>query len=290
MPRRLKQPQYKRFRFSKRIKHDGPKLSSGWKLFRGSLELLKQNWRLFGGVLLVYGLLTILFVRGFASTVNLNGVDSSNSFSVFSSLIGTSGGGGSQSSSVYQTILLVITSLALIWALRQVSDGNTQAIKVKDTFYKSMTPLVPFILVLAVITLQLLPMALGASIYGLVVNNGLAVSALERAIWFAVFLLFATWTLYMLSSSIFAAYIVTLPGMTPRRALKSAKKLVMYRRWTLVRKILFLPIIIMIAMAVVTIPVIMVFAPAAEWVAFALGIITLAVVHAYFYGLYKEML
>lgn len=289
MSRRLKQPQYKRFRYSKRIKHEGPKLSSGWKLFRGSLVILKQNWRLFGGILLVYGLLTIVFVSGLASNAE-PGADSSNSFSTFGSLIGTSGQGSSQSSSVYQMILLVVTSLALIWSLRQLSDGETKTVKVKEAFYKSTTPLVPFVLVLAVITLQLLPLAIGASIYGLVVNNGLAVTAAERVLWFAVFALFATWTVYMLSSSIFATYIVTLPGMTPRKALRSAKKLVMYRRWTLVRKIMFLPLAIFIAMGLITLPVIVVFAPAAEWVIFVLGVFALAVTHTYFYSLYKEML
>lgn len=289
MARQLKQPQYKRFRYNKRIKHNGPKLSGAWKLLINSIKLIKRNWKLFGGVILVYGLLNLLFVRGFSSAVDWAALEGSDSITTFNTLV--SSDGASQVAGVYQTILMLVGSLALIWLLRQLTDDTKdKAIRIRDAFYKGMYPLVPFLLVLGVITLQLLPLAIGASIYSLIVGNGLAVSAIEKAIWFSVFILFAVWTLYLLSSSIFAAYIVTLPNMTPMKALRSAKKLVQHRRWALVRKILFLPVAIFIILGVVMVPIIAIAPPLAEWVLFGLNMIFLAVVHTYFYSLYREML
>ena len=78
--------------------------------------------------------------------------------------------------------------------------------------------------------------------------------------------------------------------MTPMKALRSAKKLVQHRRWALVRKILFLPVAIFIILGVVMVPIIAIAPPLAEWVLFGLNMIFLAVVHTYFYSLYREML
>ncbi len=53
-----------------------------------------------------------------------------------------------------------------------------------------------------------------------------------------IFFLLAMLTLIYVKSSLFALYIVTLPDMTPMKALRSARELARYRRWTVLRKIL----------------------------------------------------
>ena len=94
----------------------------------------------------------------------------------------------------------------------------------------------------------------------------------------------------MITASIFAMYIVTLPDMTPIKALKSARGLVQYRRWEVMRKLLFLPIITVIIGVILLVPIVMFLTPVAEpvFLVFSSSLIVLA--HAYVYGLYKELL
>lgn len=301
-PRKRKQLEYTRFRYSKRIKHPGPRLSSGWRLFWRSFRPLIQNWRLFGGILLVYTVLTIVFVRGFSSTSHLielktalDGVFSgtggqlSTGVTLFGVLLG-SNAGTSQVATVYQTMLGILVSLSLIWSLRQVHAEQKKRTTIKDAFYKSTHPLIPFLLVILFIGVQLIPFLLGATIYSIVASNGLAVGLWEQIAWAAVFFLLALWSLYMLASSLFAVIIVTLPGMTPVKALRSARKLVRYRRWTVLRKLIFLPFIILLVLAVIMLPLILWATVLAEWSYFVLSLVALVVVLSYMYTLYRELL
>jgi hypothetical protein len=94
----------------------------------------------------------------------------------------------------------------------------------------------------------------------------------------------------MVSSSIFALYIVTLPDVTPMQALRSARELVRYRRWSIARKVLFLPVSLLVIAAVIMVPVILLVTPASEWVFFILSMLSIAVIHSYMYSLYRELL
>lgn len=93
----------------------------------------------------------------------------------------------------------------------------------RDSYYKGMYPLVPFMLVLLVIGLQLIPLVFGNLIYSSVLQNGLAITVIEKVIWLFLFLMLALLSGYMMISSLFSLYIVTLPDMTPLRALRSAR-------------------------------------------------------------------
>jgi hypothetical protein len=300
-PRRLKQPKYKTLRLTKRIKHPGPKLPGSVQIFKKSIKVLKDHWKLFFGVTIVYGLLTVILVRGVAGGLDLGTLKTSlqDSFNgsfasvstaaaLFSYMVGSAGSSSTPTGGVYQTLLIIIMSLAVIWALRQVLAGSK--LRVRDTFYKGTYPLIPFILVLLVIGLQLIPLLLGSWVYGTVISNGIAVTSLEKLLWALFFFLLAVFSLYMICSSLFALYIVTLPDMTPMKALRSARQLVLYRRWTVLRKILFLPFAILLLAAVIMFPLIIFATPLAEWVFFALSMFVLVVVHSYMYTLYRELL
>ncbi len=299
--RRLKTPKYQSFRVSRRIKNPHPKLPSGIKLFITSWKAIKSNWRLFIGISLVYGLLTLVLVRGLSSGTNIQDLKDalSDTFSgsfgglttsavLFSYLIGSTNDSPTPAGGVYQTILLLITSLASIWALRQILAGNK--IKAKDAFYKGLYPLAPFMLVLLTIGLQLIPLLLGSWIYGTVIANGIAVSVLEKVMWGALFFSTATLSFYMICSSIFALYIVTLPDMTPLKALRSARQLVLHRRWVVLRKVLFLPLILLVLAALIFMPLVIVWAAGVEWIFFAMSMFLVIIIHSYMYNLYRALL
>ena len=295
--RRVKQGKYKSFRLEKKVKRvirtDVP---SAYRLLRSTAGVLKRNWKLFIGITAIYGLLTIVLVRGFGSSsdlanikASLKGVNSlASSATLFSYMLGTSGSSSSAAGGTYQTILLIITSLVTIWALRQVMAGKT--IRIRDAFYKGTYPLVQFTLVLLVIGVQLIPMLFGSWLYATVIGNGIATNPLEKIIWAILFFLLAILSLYMISSSLFALYIVTLPNMTPMKALRSARELVRFRRWMVLRKIVFLPAALFLLALIVMIPIILIATILAQWVFFMLSILVLIVVNTYMYLLYRALL
>ncbi|MDB5164799.1 MAG: hypothetical protein JWL89_425, partial [Candidatus Saccharibacteria bacterium] len=210
------------------------------------------------------------------------------SLSVFVVLVGSAGNKSDQTAGAYQLFLALIGSLAIIWALRQAVAGNV--LRIRDAYYRGMYPLVPFILVLAVVGLQLLPLLIGSVVYSAAISGGLATIAAEKLAWGLFYGALALLSLYMVSSSLFALYIVTLPDMTPLKALRSARELVRYRRWTVLRKVLALPVVLLLIAAVVMLPIIILLTPLAQWVFFLLTMFALLGVHSYMYTLYRELL
>lgn len=277
------------------------KLPSAWRLTESAARTLWQYKELFAGITLVYGLLNLVLVQGLASSTDVGSLKSqlsqaahghfgslASGLSIFVVLVGGAGNSSSQTGGAYQLFLALIASLAIIWALRQVLAGAS--LRVRDAYYRGVYPMVPFILVLLVIGLQLLPLIIGSLLYGIVTTNGIAIHFVEKLVFVLLYALLALWSLYMISSSVFALYIVTLPDMTPVKALRSARELVRRRRWVVLRKVLWLPVLLFIVAAVVMLPIIIWLTPLAQWIFFLLTMFALAAVHAYMYTLYRELL
>ncbi len=298
--RRIKSKPPGRFSIHKKIKHP-VKLPSIFRIIRLTALTIWEHRGLFIGLTIVYGLLNLVLVQGLASHTDINALKSQldkvssgglssifSGLSVFTVLLGSAGNGSSQTAGAYQLFLDLIVSLAIIWSLRQVMAGHN--ISVKDAYYRGMYPLIPFVLVLIVIGIQLIPLLIGSLLYSTVINNGIAIAFIEKFIFILIFAVLALTSLYLISSSLFALYIVTLPDMTPIKALKSARKLVRYRRWTVLRKILALPVILVIVAAIIMLPIILIITPVAQWVFFLLTMFALVAVHSYMYILYRELL
>lgn len=271
-------------------------------VFIQSIQHLYRHKKLFAGILLTYGLLYVLFVKGIGANFQLGNLKDNlkESFNekvsginagiaLYGLLLGTAGTSTNEAGGTYQTILLVIVSLALIWALR-TTYGKDLKPRIRDSFYKGMYPLVPFLLVMLVIVVQLVPALITATIFTIVQNNGLAVGLFQNVLMYALLLAGLVWSFYMLSSSLFAMYIVTLPDTGPRAALKSARKLTHYRRWILLRKIFFLPVVLLLISAIVLIPLIILVPVLAEITFLLFTITILGVIHSYYYSLYRSLL
>ncbi len=303
--RQVAAPAYKSFRMSKRIRHERPHITGSFRLFKRAITTLLKRKRLFIGLTLTYLVLTIVLVKGLGvgsniaelkeTLVSLFGGSLSKlitTATLFGTLLSNAGSVSSEQAGSYQTVLLITTSLAIIWALRQTLSPDMKKVKLTalDAFYKGLYPLVPFLLVLLVIGLQLLPAVLANFLYTVVFGGGLAVTIVEKLLWSLILILIITLSLYMITSSIFALYIVTLPDMRPMQALRSARELVRNRRWTIVRKLLFLPVALLLISAAITIPIILLSPMIAEWVFFVLSMLGLVVLHSYLYALYRELL
>lgn len=295
--KKLKLPINKRPKPAKRSK----KLPNAWRLTRIATGILWQNKGLFIGITLVYGFLNAILAKGLSGGTDLselkNALDQiatghfgglSSSLTIFAVLVGSAGNTSSATGGAYQLFLALIASLALIWAFRQVLAGSS--VRIRDAYYRGMYPLVPFILVLLVVSLQLLPLVIGSTIYSVVIGSGLAPNLPEQLAWLLFYGFLASISLYLVSSSLFAIYIAALPDMTPMKALRSARELVRYRRWAVLRKILCLPIILLATAAVIMLPIIIWLTPLAQWVFFLLTMFSLTATHAYMYSLYRELL
>lgn len=302
-PRRLYLPKrvwYKplSWRFSP-PKPDYKPLPKARILFAHALRQMWGNKKLFIGIVSIYGVLNLVLVRSVAGSSDLTALKDTldsvlhgvggkiaSSAASFGYLLATSG--SAQVSGLYQYVLVLICSLAFIWALRQTFAKHT--VRVRDAFYSGMYPLIPFILVAFIIAIQLLPLIGSGALYNLVVANGIAIGFWEKTLFFIFFVLMAFWSLRMITASIFAGYIVTLPDMTPMQAVREAKQLVYGRRLLLWRKLIFLPIILLLLSAVLELPCILFATSLAPWLFFVISMVALPVTHGYMYNLYREML
>lgn len=298
--RKLEQPKYATFKLHKRIKHP-EKIPSGFIIFVRSIQHIFRYKKLFLGILCVYTILSLVFVTGLFANSQFTSVKqvldgTFNGFSgelatgvaLFSLLVSGGVSASSEAGGVYQILLMMLMSLTVIWVLRQTHAKQKVAFKL--AFYKSTFPLVPFLLVLIVIGLQFLPLLAGTTVYSVVLSQGLAITFLEKFLWGLIVGCLGLLTLYMVSSSIFALYIVTLPGVYPMKSLRSARELVRHRRWAIMRKVVFLPLILFVGAAVIMFPVLLFITPIAQWVFLTISIFGVMITHTYMYKLYRELL
>ena len=300
--RTRKVAKYKSFRMTKRIPHPAGPLPKVRYLFKKTRRLLWQNRTSLLFVVIIYAVLNFVLVRSFTSPLNIADVKNTLSQSIgasangilgttaiFSQLLNSSSGAAtSETAGVYQTILLITVSLALIWIFRQSAAGNKTSARI--AFYRGMYALVPFLLVVMVMALQLIPAFIGGFVFSTVSSGGIAVSGLEQALWALFLVSTIVLSLYMLCSSLFALYIVTLPDMTPMVALRSARQLVLSRRLNVLRKLIVLPVFILLVLIILVVPAIYFLPVIAPWLYFVLTLVGLVLLHAYLFTIYRELL
>lgn len=300
--RAKKKPQYKSFRVAKKIKPPVQKnLSPVPKLLKETAQHMWQYKKLFFGIIAIFIFLNLVFVKGLSSTVDitdlrtqLNETLGFNGFELNAALFGAAIGSGAAASSpdagIYQSIIFVLIFLALVWAFRQTGTSPKKPPKIRQAFYESTSSLIPFILVMCVVALQMLPLLAGLTMYSIVQSNGLAVTGLEEFLWLVLTLLLALLSVYMISSSYFAMMIATLPEKRPIEALRNARKVVAFRRWLLVRKFLAMIFIVSLTFAVVLYLTVAVIPWFAEWMVLLLSSYIFALIIGSGYKLYRELL
>jgi hypothetical protein len=123
-----------------------------------SIYIVRKHKKVFGGIFLVYLLFTLVLASPFGPNTNVSEMkqqfmDVTNSDSlqldtgvtIFGILLSSFGGSQTEGGTAYQTIFLILTSLAVIWVLRQaLAEKMTTT---REAFYNGLYPLAPFILV-----------------------------------------------------------------------------------------------------------------------------------------------
>lgn len=303
-PRVRKVPSHRSFHLSKKKFQHPTILPSPLSLIKSSAKLIWSNKKLFAGIAGIQILLTYIFVQGFSSGIGVDELrqniqeivgDSSGitgqtvtALALFSYLVSSTSKSAAEAAGLYQLFLGIIISLAVIWGVRQLLANDRPTLR--DVFYRGMYPLIPFICVLFVIGLQLIPALAGSLLYTSVFGNGLAVTPLEQVLWLIIIGLLVVLSVYMIMSSVFALYIVTLPDMTPIRALRSARQLVLHRRVSVFARLVSLPLVLLLIAMIVFIPLLIVFAPVAQplFIVFSAGAFIFT--HVYMCFLYRSLL
>lgn len=303
--RKKQLPKYQSFRLQQKIKIKSYKpLPSAWKLWKASLQMFWKHRRTIGLFLFVYAILYVIFVRGLSGGLELGELrktleESSitgvlASVTLFGVLVSDSSSTTTETASIYQGLLLVVGSLAFIWLLRQLSGDKPVRVRIRDTYYRGMQPLVPFLTVLFIIALEFLPFSIGGYILNVVLANSLTGSGSELFGIYVISLLLVVLSLYLVSGSIAALYIVTLPGMEPIKALRASHELLRVHRWSVTRKFVLLVLFLLGAGLLIFIPLLLVIPSPLTWINeylfFAGSVSGFAVFHIYMYNLYKSLL
>lgn len=156
---------------------------------------------------------------------------------------------------IYAVIIGLLTWLTTVWLLRAILAGHKP--RMRDGLYNSGAPIVPTFLVATVVIVQLLPFALAIFAYNSAVVSGLLDGGVEAMAFWAVAGLLVILSLYWLTSTLFALVVVTLPGMYPMQALRTAGDLVIGRRLRILLRLLWMAFIVIVHWVVIVIPIIL---------------------------------
>lgn len=301
-PRRFTPASFKSRRKRKRAeKHIARnRLAGSFTILGRSIMVIRNNWEIFGGLFVLFLFLNTLLTAGSLLQANLEGAKQElqvtapevgkldTGLALFETLFSRSVGVATGIGGPYQTILIVLFSLAFVWALRQLSLGTK--FRVRDALYNASYPLVQVLLVLLMMLVHMLPLVAAAFLVNVLLLGGVVFVGWQQALVGLLCLLLVAWSLYLLAASVFALYITTLPGMTPLKSLRSAKEIVKYRRAVILRKLFFLPLILLLVIASIAVPL-AIFIPTVATIVFYLwAVACLPIVHAYMYTLYRELI
>jgi hypothetical protein len=212
-------------------------------------------------------------------------------------------GGMSQSLSdvqqVYAGIIILLTWLTSVWLLRNILAGHK--VKIRDGLYSSGAPILSTLMVAMLLVIQLLPFALALIGYSAASASGLLSGGVESMLFWVAAALLTMLSLYWMTSTVFALVIVTIPGMYPYQAIKTAGDLVIGRRLKILLRFLWMALIVAIAWAVIMIPIILLdswaknawsainWIPTIPAILTALSALTVVWVSSYVYLLYRKV-
>lgn len=204
-----------------------------------------------------------------------------------------------EAQSVLGGLVVFFTWLATVWALRNVLADRV--VKVREAIYSSGSPVISTVIVAFVLVLQLLPIAIAILIYNAALYSGFVAGGVEEMLLWLVLMLLGVMSLYWITSTIIALVVVTLPGMYPFQAIRTAGDLVIGRRLRVLLRLLWGMILTAIIWFVIVIPIILLDAwaksawSAIEWIPTVpvailfMSSVTIVWLAAYVYLLYRKV-
>jgi hypothetical protein len=313
----LKSRPHRSFRRTLRRDYDRPLNLPGYWAFTAYVrKTLWANRKTFILLAVVYAVLTV-FMVGIASqdtyTTVLNTLNTTGGSALGSGwgvvgkaslLFATAMTGGlsqtlSDAQQIYAGLIMLLTWLTTVWLLRNILAGHK--VKLRDGLYSAGSPILATFMVTLLLLIQLLPLALALIGYYAASASGLLAGGVEAMLFWIAAGLLVMLSLYWMTSTFFALVIVTLPGMYPFQAIKTAGDLVIGRRLRILLRLLWMAIGIVVVWALVMIPIIMLdswlkgiwsaisWVPTVPFTLLALSSLTTVWVSSYIYLLYRKV-
>lgn len=282
--------------------------NAAWSLQTDSWCFIRQHKRILLGLGLLYALLGYFLVGGISQVDYVAFKDATTQVidgdvgalgqagSLFlSALTGNLSSPPSDVQQFLSTALIIFFWLAVVWASRMLTANKE--IRLRDAMYNSGAPIIPTLILLMVIAVQLIPGALGVFAYATALNGGWLNGGVESMTFAVGAVLLCLLSAYFVVSSLTALIVVTLPATYPWQALRTARGLVINRRWGTVLRVLALAVYVVIIWGIVLVPVFLL----DNWLRFdwlplvpvavqALIGFTLVYTSVYVYKLYRSLL
>ena len=279
-------------------KNKSSKLPSAITLISESLKFIYKNRKILAGVTAIYAILYLIFIRA-GSKFDINGTsqlvsDSLGDNAILNktvltgTLISSGGGSGTSTTGLYSFILLIVGTLAFIWTIRHLTAGKT--FHIRDAYYKGMYPIIPFTIIIFIISLELIPFVVGGFLYSTAEMNSLISTLAERLFFISLWLVFSSLSAYWLANSLIALYAVTLPDIYPIEALRSTKEVIKGRRWNVLSRILLLILFMAIVSMCILLIAVSLIPVAAVYIYDILMIAGLLFVNVYMFKLYRSLI
>lgn len=159
------------------------------------------------------------------------------------------------SQQIFAVIIFLMAWLTCVWLLRNIMANRK--VKLRDGIYNAGSPIISTFLVALLLLVQLLPLAIAIVGYGAAATTGLLDNGVEAMLFWAAAGLMAVLSIYLMTSSVFALIIITLPGMYPMAAIKAAGDLVIGRRVRIIARFLWMLLCVLFGWALIMIPMIL---------------------------------
>jgi hypothetical protein len=251
------------------------KLPGYWSFSLSVNSVLWKNKKLFSSVLLIYIVLTVLLIsfasedsymqlrdaldnagdgafNGFWGELNKAGLLlAAGAAGAFNSAKLELGGQGQ----IYTVLIGLLIWLTTVWLLRAILSGGHP--RMRDGIYQAGAPIVSTIVVGAVLLAQLLPIVGAIYAYNAAIVSGLLDGGIEAMLFWAVASLLVLISLYWVTATLIALVVVTLPGVYPVQALRTAGDLVIGRRVRILLRLLWMAGMVIFAWILIMIPIIL---------------------------------
>jgi len=171
---------------------------------------------------------------------------------------------------IFSVLIFLLIWLTTVWLLRNILAGHR--VRLRDGLYNSGAPLFSTMLVALLIAVQLIPVLIAVIGYGAAVSSGLLEGGVAAMMFWLCAGLLVVLSLYWITSTLFAMIIVTLPGMYPYKAIRTAGDIMQGRRIKLLLRWIWMILSVLVAGIVVMIPIILLdmglkhLVPALDWV------------------------
>lgn len=189
---------------------------------------------------------------------------------LFSLTTSNLGGELTEAQQIFALLLLLLVWLTTVWLLRNILAGHK--VKLRDGIYAAGAPLFATVLIALLIAAQLLPVALATVGYNAAFATGLLDSGVAAMLFWIAAGLLSVLSLYWVTSSLFALIIITIPGMYPYAAIRTAGDLMVGRRLKILVRWVWMGFVMVVAAFIALIPFILMDRalklvwPALEWV------------------------